>query len=352
MPVVSADTIRKMTFHLFEAAGAPQEYAETMAEHITQANLIGQDSHGLFRVPQYLNDVKQGRTDPEARPEVILDTPAVAVVNGRRTFGQVVGKFATELAMEKAKDSIISMVTFCNMGHTGRVGTYPEMVARAGMAALMWTGIIGGPVVPVVPFGGREGRLCTNPIAMSFPCGMGDPVLLDFATSMAAEGKIRVFRNRGERLPDVWILDKNGNPSRNPEDLYSGGLMLPIGGVTGGHKGYALCFLIGLLGGTLPHMACCGTREDHIGATIVVIDVGRLVPPEDLKEAVDGLIRYVKDTPPMEGFKEVMYPGEIASRTRKERLQKGIPIEDVTWRTVMGFVKEFGLEKTLAPLPS
>ena len=355
MPTLTREDIIKVTDALLRAAGALDEHAGTVASHLADANLAGHDSHGLIRIPQYIQLIKDGKLDPKAQPEVIREDTGIAQVNGNGTFGQVVATYATQLAMKKARQSGIGMVAMGNLAHTGRIGTYPEMATREGMAGIMCTGLVrsmsGGGVAP---FGGREGRLSTNPISMAFPYSSDGPVLLDFATSMAAEGKLRVYRARGESLPDEWILDKDGVPSRDPNDFYNGGAILPMGGLSGGHKGFGLSFMVTLFGGLLGALGLPPGDEPRAfvgGSSIMAIDLEGMAPGEDIRAHVADLVDFVKDTPPMEGSSGVLYPGEIESRTRQERLANGVMVEQETWDEVGGLIDEYGLREELAPLP-
>ena len=355
MPTLTRDDIYRIGARLLRAAGATEGHAHTVADHLAGANMAGHDSHGFIRIPQYLAQIKEGKLDPKAEPEVVREAAGTAQVDGKATFGQVAAKMSTELGISKARDNGISMVTMGNLGHTGRVGTYPEMAAREGMAAIMCTGFVGGTRGNnVAPFGGRARRLGTNPIAMSFPFLPDAPIVLDFATSVAAEGKIRVYRNRGHSLPDEWVLSKDGAPSRDPNDYYDGGSILPMGGLHGGHKGYALAFMVALLGGVLGEM---GQPEDpegfyKTGSSIIVMDLGKLAPDNGVLPHVENMVRYVKDTPLMAGSSGILYPGEIEANTRRKRMSTGVDVEQPTWDEVVDLVKEHGLEAELAPLPA
>ena len=353
MPVLTEDSIYKVAHGLLRAAGAPEDHASTVARHLADANIMGHDSHGLIRIIQYLRQIEEGLLDPEARPEVVKETTGSAHLNGHRGFGQVVATFATRLAVQKARQCGISLVTMGSLGHTGRLGTYPEMAAREGMASLMFTGFLGGKIgINVAPFGGRERRLGTNPIAMSFPSSDGGRVLLDFATSMAAEGKVRVYRAAGKPLPEEWIIDKEGTPSTDPNDYYDGGAILPMGGLSGGHKGYALGFMVALFGGLLGGLGAGGGEDASAGgSSIIVIDVGAVGPIESVATEVEEVVRWVKQSRPMEGSSGVLYPGEIEERTRRDRLANGVSIEQSTWDEMVGLVKKHGLEHEIGPLP-
>jgi len=352
MPTLKGETIERVACHILQAAGAPGGHARTVASHLADANLAGHDSHGLIRIPQYVRFMKEGRLRAAEEPQVVKETVTTAQVDGRWTFGQVVAKSATELAIGKAREAGVGFVTMYKAGHTGRIGAYPEMAAHVGIAAIMWSGSIGGPFPIVAPFGGRRPKLGTNPVAMAFPSGLEGPILLDFATSMAAEGKLRVYRNRGKPLPDAWIINSEGVPSTDPNDFYNGGALLPVGGLSGGHKGYALSFIVGLFG----LLAALGSpeakeREMRWGSAIVAIDISRFAPLEEFQVRVREAVEFVKDTPPMEGFQGVLYPGEIEARTRQERLVKGVEVEETTWNQILECVREYGLEDKLAPLP-
>ena len=353
MPKFTSQRLYTIAYQILHAAGAPRDYADTVASHLADANLTGHDSHGFIRVPQYVREIREGLLDPRAQPEIVRESTGTAQVNGNGTFGQVVASWATELAIEKARQSGISMVTIGNLAHTGRLGAYPEMAAQQGMAAIMCTGLIGGRRGRVAPFGGRAGRLGTNPIAMSFPHAPDSPVLLDFATSMAAEGKLRVYMARGEPLPSPWIINNQGVPSREPNELYDGGAILPMGGLDGGHKGYALSFMIALFGSILGKLGCPEVTSDSLdnGSSLIVINIGGMAPIEGIRAQVEELVAFVKDTPPMEGSSGVFYPGEIEARSRQEKLAKGIEVEQSTWEQVAQLITEYGLDEELGVTP-
>ena len=351
MPTLKGEQLEKVAFHLFCAAGAPEEHSRIVAQHLADNNLTGHDSHGLIRIIQYLRQIKEGVIIPAAKPEIVSDSPGVAQVDGHYGFGQVAAKFSTELAIDKAKKQGVSCVTMRYLRHLGRVGAYAEMASRAGCAAILYCAT-GGQAISAAPFGGSQRRLGTNPIAMAFPSEEEGPILSDFATSVAAEGKIRVSRARGQKLPDGWILDKEGRPSNDPNDFYDGGAILPVGGSVG-HKGFCLAVMTDLMGGILSGDDFPGAPGKQLSnaSLIVAIDVERFAPISAIKSKVSKLVDYVKDTPLAPGFNGVMYPGEKEARNRKERGQNGVEIEDETWNQVMALVKEYGVADKLGELP-
>lgn len=352
MPVLKSEQLEQIAFHLFCAAGAPEEHSMIVSKHLADNNLAGHDSHGFIRIIQYIRQIKEGLINPAARPEVVNEGPATAQVEGHYGFGQVVATFAAEVAIKKAKQQGVSCVAMRHLGHLGRLGAYAEMATRQGCAAILYCSAA-GLAASQAPFGGTKRKLCTNPIAMAFPSeDPSKPVLSDFATSVAAEGKIRVYRARGHRLPDGWILDKDGRPSNDPNDFYAGGALLPFGGSVG-HKGYCLAFMTDVFGGIL-------SRDGHPGnpgkqfsnsTTMIAIDVERFAPLATARSEISEMIGYVKDTPLAQGFDHVMYPGEKEANSRKERGEKGVQIEDETWDQVMGLVKEYGVGDKLGKLP-
>lgn len=349
MPTLTREEIRKIAFAVMSKVGAIEKNASIVADHLADANMAGHDSHGIIRVPQYVQWIRQGLVDPAAEPEVEQDAGAIARIDGHHTFGQVAAMMATELAMEKAKEHGISLVSMGKIGHTGRIGTYPEIIAKAGMVGMFYTGATGPGGNQVAPFRGAEGRLGTNPISMAFPYTEDTPVLLDYATSASSAGKVRVYVNRKHRMADEWLLDKNGVPTDDPNVFYDDGVIIPFGGLTGGHKGFAMAFMVSLMGGALgsigqiPDM---GTARKG-GSTVIAIDAAKLVPLDALREEVAMQVDHVKSARPLDPDKPVEFPGQYEADHRRERLEEGVDIEQDTWDQVVGSIKEFGLEKEL-----
>src|SRR4029077_3969564 len=223
--------------------------AATVARHIVGANLAGQDSHGVSLLPGYVARVKSNDVVTNTPFDARDEPPTTARIDGHWGFGQVVSDRAMELAIGKAKTANVAAVTIFQQGHVGRVADYPLQAARAGFIAWMYCDNGRGPK-SVAPFGGRAARLGTNPMCIAVPSNLPGPVFLDMATSAVAGGKIGVYKNRHLPLPPVWLLDRDGNPSTDPDDLSHGGIMLPLGGAQG-HKGYGLSFMVEAFAGIL-----------------------------------------------------------------------------------------------------
>ena len=351
MPNVDHAELTAYITRIFESLGAPAEDADTVASHLVDANLKGHDSHGVIRATQYVQRTQEGRIVPGATPDIEQDTAVTTVVNGNWNYGQVVGRFTMDIAIEKARDQGISVALAHRGGHAGRIGAYGEQAAEAGMITIACVNLHGGGQL-VAPFGGGRRRLGTNPIVFAAPTpNPEEPFVLDMATSVGAEGKVRVARNRGVELQPGWILDGDGRPSTDPLDLYGGdppfsrqaGALLPVGGQVG-YKGFGLAMAVEFLAGAL--LPTVATRpDDEVGGNAIFMTV---IDPEhfsgrDLFEgALANLIEMVKEPPFQEGFDEVMTAGEPERRRKAERMASGIDIEDSTWQQLCDAGVEVG----------
>ena len=349
MPRVSSATLEKVTSGVLRAVGCPEEEALITARIIVESNLAGHDSHGVVAVPGYLAAVKNGWIVPGAQVEVAEDRPTYALVDGHRNFGHFVTYKATQLAIEKARETTLACVGTRNVYHIGRVGAYPEIIAQAGMGGIVCANS-GGPIHPAAPYGGAKGRMGTNPIAMAFPSDLGGPILLDMATTVHAVGKVTVYQRQGHPFPSDWLIDTEGRPTTDPDEFRDGGAMRTFGGPVG-YKGYCLSFFVEILAGILARngyareMPGINPRA-HMsnGAFIMAINSESFLPLETLKQEIGDLTAWMKSCPPAEGFDEVLYPGELEARTRKERLANGVPLDDTTWEEICGQAEQHGVE--------
>ncbi|MXV92283.1 MAG: Ldh family oxidoreductase [Chloroflexi bacterium] len=341
MPIVQAEPLTRLIKNILAEAGARADYAAIVAEHLVAANLAGHDSHGVLRTPHYVTAIDAGRLDPRAEPDIVSQSASMAQICGNWTFGQVIARQASELAIQMAQAQGIGLVSMYHEGHTGRLGAYAEMGAAAGLASMIWDGCIGGPRSVVVPLHGTGRKVGANPIAMGLPGGPHGSLVLDFATSMSAAGKVMVAVAKDELLPDEWIVDADWQPTRDPNQLQAGGALRPLGSPSVGHKGYALGFMVGLfsLMASLPSSAQ-PPQEDRWGTIILMLDIARFGSADTFRQQVEAVIDYVKSDP-LEG--EVLVPGEVEARTRRERLASGIPLPAATWQELMACATRFGI---------
>ena len=347
MPNLTQNQLQKITTDIFEAGGVPSDEAAIIGELLVASNLAGHDSHGVIRIPQYIGLIESGLIQPGAPLEIEQESASHALINGNWGFGHVIAQKAMSLAIEKAKSSTISAISVYNCNHIGRIGSYPMMAAEAGMVGITMVNA-GGAALYVAPFGGSDGRLATNPIAIATPTREGHPILLDITSSVVAQGKIRVAVNRGEPVPLGWIINSEGEPTSNPQDLMETppGALLPLGGIAG-HKGYALGLMIDILGGALSGAGCSGSGTTRLqnGVLMIALNIVNFTPLDDFYEHIEGLVAHVKASPTAPGFDEILTPGEIEARQTERRLREGIPIDDETWRQIRETAAEVGISE-------
>ena len=344
MPSLSHQYLRNLTFPLLRAAGANEAEAATVTEHVVDANLAGHDSHGIIQIPTYIDRIKAGDIVPGAPIEVLDDTPTTARVDGHWGFGYVSSTRAMEMAIEKARENLVGAVTVYRQGHVGRLADYANMAARAGMIGIMTSDSGRGPK-SVVPFGGRQSRLGTNPLCMAFPSNLEGPLFYDGATSAVAAGKVNLARSRKEAVPAGWIVDKDGNPTTDPNDLALGGSILPLG-ADQAHKGYGLSVAVEIFSGILTGLGfgSSATGRHNDGCFMLAINVAAFRPLEEFKREITEFAAYLKETPPALGHERVYYPGEVEFLTTQRRLEEGIFVEDATWQRLQSLVAEYALE--------
>ncbi len=319
------------------AVGAPADMARLVVESLVTSNLVGHDSHGIMRLLNYVPAVRAQEVDPVARPEVASKRQATAVVDGHRGWGQVAAQLATEVVRDLATEYGVGTVAIRHCTHIGRLGEYAESLARAGKFGI----VLGNTRATVAPLGGRAARLGTNPLAWAAPAANGGhPIVLDFATSGVAEGKVRLALARGETLAPGLIQDADGYPSTTPADLYAGGTLLPFGG----HKGYALSVMIEIMAGALSGAAqsCLPEFDGSHGTVLLAVNIGDFQPLDQFAEQVEQFAASVRETPLAPGFEGVMLPGEPEAMARRQRLESGIPVPEKTRQELNQIAQELG----------
>ncbi|MBA2300065.1 MAG: Ldh family oxidoreductase [Chloroflexi bacterium] len=341
----TAEQLRDVTKSIFGGAGAPADVAAEMAEALVGANLAGHDSHGVIRIPAYLTLIADGGLDPAARPAIIRETDTTALVDGKWGFGHVAAKFGTDVAIRKAKGSQTAFVSVVRCNHIGRLGQWASQASVEDVLAMVAVGGWGGSpgrmgTGSAAPFGGAERALSTNPNAIGFPGGETPDMLIDFATTVVAEGKLQVARAKDTPVPPGAILDKEGRPSTDANDYYDGGVMLPFGG----HKGYALSMFVEMLGGALTPGDEYNGEGRRGGAVIWAVDAFTFRSRESYERNADFVLRRIKQVRPAQGFDEVLVPGEPEQRSAESRMKAGIPIADTTWSQIVEGGKSVGVD--------
>ena len=347
MPALAADKLREIAAQLLMGAGASEEEAAIVSRHSVGANLAGHDSHGIIQIPTYIDRMRRGHIVAGTPIEVVQETPTTTVVDGNWGSGYVVSERAMQMTIDKARRNSVAAATVLKQGHVGRVADYPIMAASAGMIGIM-TADSGRATKAVAPFGGREPRLGTNPICIAMPSNLEGPLFIDMATSAVAAGKLLVASARGASIPEGWLLDKDGNPTTDPNALHQGGVVLPLGGPEG-HKGYGLSVMVEIFSGILTGLGFghepSGRHND--GCFMAAFNVEAFRPLDDFKREVTEFARYLKSSPPAAGFDEVYYPGELEHLRAQKLSAEGITVEDATWERLKALAAEFGLEDRL-----
>ncbi len=337
---------------IFEAATSAPLEAGKIASRLVDANLAGHDSHGVIRIPQYVSSVQNGTLKPNQTAEVVSDAGAVTVLDGHFGYGQIVGEQAIDAAIDKARSQGIGMATLRNSGHLGRIGDWALRAADAGMVSLNFVNAVGHQLI-VVPHGGAEGRGSTNPIAIGVPSEGEEAVILDFATSAVAEGKVRVARNKSTALSPDCLLDADGEPTTDPRDLYTNprGALLPFGAAITGHKGGGLWLMADLLAGALSAGGCSRPPDTPprlcSNMLSIAIDPAAFADQPAFVAEVKRYAGFVRSAKPRDPKAPVMLPGEPERKARAERLADGINVDPETWAQIVTAGGSVGIEASL-----
>jgi len=352
MITIEASALIDFVRDIFVAAGCSPAEAERIGTYLVNANLTGHDSHGVTRVPRYIQRKNDGHMHADQVVDVITDTPVMAVVDGKYGFGQTVAPQAVEIGVAKCREMGLSAVALRNAGHIGRIGEWAEMAAAAGFISVHFVTAAGS--VLVAPFGGVERRFSTAPFCVGVPRPNDDPLSLDFATSQVAEGKVLVASYGGRPLPKDALIGADGVISDDPRLLYgdyepsgSRNYELGTGAIRafGGYKGSGLALMCELLGGALTgNGATARGRPFANGMFSFYVDPARIDPEDFLSAEVSRYLAFVKDTRVAEAGGEVLFPGEPERRMRAVRLRDGVPLSDDTWMAIATTARSVGVE--------
>ncbi len=343
--LITADQLTTFVEHIFTSTGAQPAFAHEVAAHLVAANLKGHDSHGVGMTPAYVNNIKTDLLKVDAEAELIQDSGAVMVIDGHFGFGQVVGRQAMDMAIERVKSTGVVCAGVRNCHHLGRIGTYAEHCAEAGLVSIHMVNVV-GHAPQVSPWGGRDRRMTTNPFTCAVPRKDAPPVVLDMATSAVALGKVRVAYNAGKTVPEGALVDHEGAPTTNPAVMYEE----PYGalGPFGQHKGYGLAVMCELLGGALAG-EWTAQPENHRSHHIVnhmfscIVDPAAFGGLDKFQYEVNAMVDYLHSTTPAKGFDRVRVPGEPERESLALRIKEGIPIDENTWQGVVKAAASAGM---------
>lgn len=334
--------LRAYAADVLKGVGMADDGAEVVADSLVSANLRGVDSHGIVRLIAYVTKMEKGGT--KARPDIRLarDHAATAVVDGDNGMGQVVGSFAMREAMARARKFGVGMVVAHGSEHFGAAAYYAEMAAREGMVGFASTN---APPV-MAPWGGRRQAIGNNPIAFAVPTRTPPAIVLDMSMSRVAGGKVRLAAKQGGTIPDGWIIDSEGRPSTNPEDLPKGALLAE------GHKGYGLAVIVEVLCGALSGAAMLSelpnwlfepTRATNTGHTLIAIDVAAFVDVDTFLDRVEAMRAELHGHPTAAGVESVLLPGDIEAAT-SERRSRGLPVPEEVVADLVTLGERYGVD--------
>ena len=344
-----AAQLRRFMTDAFVAVGLPKTDAERVATLMARADESGGDGHGVFRLPQYIRRIKAGAVNLKPNIRIERESVATALVDGDNGMGHLVMSFATETAIAKAKTAGVAWVGVRMSNHAGPASLYASMPIEHGLIGLY---MAVGNANHLPPWGGIDMLLSTNPIAIGVPAAEEQAVVLDMATTVAAYGKVKTKAQRGEMMPEGWMMDREGKPLLDPKRSEEG-FLLPIGG----YKGYGLSLLFGLLAGTLNGAAMGKEVIDfnnddssvtNTGHCIVVVDPASFGDPAQFRRNVDTVVRDLRASKRLPGVERIWLPGEQSAIKRTERARDGVPVPPALQATLAKVAADLGIAPLVA----
>lgn len=342
---ISHDRLIGFAARALEAAGLRPQDAAAGAALIVEPDLNGADGHGIFRLPQYVRRILTGGINKHPDIRIAREKAAMALVDGDNGLGHLVASRAAEAAVEKAARSGVGWAGVCNGNHAGAASTYARIPLQRGMIGLY---LAVGSANHLPPWGGVDMLLSTNPLAVAVPTMEEPPIVLDMATTVAAYGRVKTALQRGETMPEGWMIDRDGNPLTDPKRADEG-FLLPIGG----YKGYGLALIIGLLAGTLNGAAMGRDLVDfnaddvtpaNTGQSVLAISLDAFGDPDDFRRRVDEVVRTMRASARMPGVDRIRLPGEMSHAKRLDRLENGVPIPAPLLESLESLADKLGIE--------
>ena len=334
--VIRKDPLTAAIKALVRGFGSEPREVDLVTDNLIQANLTGHDSHGIGMLPRYSEAYVDGGLKPNAHVKTTLDGGAMLRLDGQAGFGQVIGHEAMELGIARAKQFGTCIVALGNSHHLCRIGAWAEMAVAENLISIHFTNVVSRPIV--APFGGGDARFGTNTFTVGIPVPGGDPIVLDFATSVMAQGKARVAHNKGEQMPAGRLIDDKGRPTTDPKFA----VVEPYGAIAtfGEHKGYGMAVVCELLGGALAAgMAChepaTGAKRVLNGMLTIIFDPAKLSDGALFASEMKGFLEWVKASPAQPGFDRVRLAGEPEREYRAKRMAEGIPIDETSWGDIL-----------------
>ncbi|NQW01027.1 MAG: Ldh family oxidoreductase [Rhodospirillales bacterium] len=345
---VSQAALQSFIYNCLVAEDIPPDDAAVVSRLMAEADVNGSDGHGVFRLAQYIERIQAGGMNRRPQLTVVSERAAMALVDGDNGLGHLAVNRAVEIAMEKAATTGVAWAGTRMSNHAGPAGLYARMPLRKDMIGIY---MAVGNANHLPPWGGTDMLLSTNPIAVAVPTKSETPIVLDMATTVAAYGKVKTKAQRGEPMPEGWMIDRMGQPLTDPQRADEG-FLLPIGGP----KGYGLALIFGLLAGTLNGAAFGKAVIDfnadsksttNTGQMIIAVSVEAFCDVDAFKEAVDQVIVDIRSSPTLPGFDSIRLPGERAHSVRLDNEARGIPVHGALLEKLHVLADSLGVERLL-----
>ena len=340
--IVNSERLRDFTMRVYAHAGLPQEDAGLIADSLVQADLWGHQSHGVLRLDWYRARVLAGKMQPVTRPEFVIDSGAIAVIDGHDGVGQVLTTRAMQEAIKRARQHGVGIVGVRNSNHFGTAMYYTRMAARAGCVGFLST----NASPSMAPWGGRKKTLGNNPWSIAAPAGRNEPMMLDIANSGVARGKVYLARQKGERIPEGWALNAAGAPTVDPQEAIDG-IILPMAQ----HKGYAIAVMMDVLSGVLTgsgfgsevHGPYQFEHKSRCGHLAMALNIEAFQSLDEFHARMEKYVSELKSVPLAQGYDEVFYPGEIEARNDARNRRQGLKLPDDTLSDLERLANETGI---------
>jgi len=354
--LITEYALREFTQNIFIAMGCSHEHAKLAADVLLLADLRGIDSHGVARLTGYVRLWEKQRINPKPNIQIVHETPTTATVDGDAGLGLVVAPFAMQIAIEKAEKYGSGWISVRNSNHFGIAGYHALMAVEKDMIGFAMTNA--SPLV--APTFSNERMLGTNPMCYAFPAGNYPPVIVDMATSAAANGKLEIAQRLGKQVPEGWIQDKNGDYTTDPHALRTGGSLLPLGSDRehGSHKGFGLSATVDILSAVLsganygpwvpPFVAFLDPSDNPVGKGIGhflgAMRVDGFRPVDEFKTHMDNWVTRFKSASTINPNQKVIIPGEPELEAEIDRRKNGIPLVDAVANDLDELAKKLGVE--------
>jgi LDH2 family malate/lactate/ureidoglycolate dehydrogenase len=334
----------QLAVDILSAAGVSLDHATLTAEQLILADLRGVDTHGLMRLPNYIQRMRNGELETQVEPVIQRETPGTATVDGGHGLGQVVSHFAMSLAITKARETGVGAVTAKSSSHFGAAAGYPILASEQGCLGIATTNA--WPLLPAV--GGAARRVGNNPLAIGAPSRLGYPIVLDIAMSHVAAGRLRIAAAGGNVIPPDWAFDAEGEPTTNAhEALFEGGFLRPMSD----HKGFGLALMMDVLAGVLSGAGfgptVTGLDEPgyvNVGHFFVALDIAAFMDLDRFLDRIGTLAQHIHSTPRRKGVDRVLVPGQLEAEMTEHRRREGVPYPRSVYDRLLQIAGEMGLD--------